>query len=398
MIAVTIGVGRYQAMADYAALAVRKMTGLSTVVLGEDHFANSGLSYPHFLKLRLFDLLDEEDLLFFDADMVCLNSWDPRLFAQRQAIVAVADRPDQPVVREACATWGIPQGEYFNTGLLILNRASHSQWLKEAELFVHSHALMPLYDQTPLNIVRHQLGLSLSLLDRRFNWIGFGEGSFCYQVPVFMAHTLCADAKRANLDFFEGRLRLEFSPQWTINEMETSKLRGRTLQIDYGLRRVGIQLRPDGTVGPFGSQLGGHYWCVLNGKVSPILAIASETEVVRTYTMVGADHWLTTEEARCENHDIAEFSSRLLSARWFHYSKGEHERAIELLPGGQIGVGASPEEQFWYVLEDSGEPILMMGADLRETCRLKWRHDLGSWEGRSLIRNQCRVMLSTRQG
>lgn len=393
MIAVTIGVGEYKAMAEHAAMAVKKMTGLNTVVLCQDQFRTSGLPYPHFLKLRLFDLLDEEDLLFFDADIVCLNKWDPRAFTPNKNIVAVADRQDHPLIKKACMTWRIPRGQYFNTGMLIVNRTFHDEWLKATELFIQSHPLMPLYDQTPLNIVQQNMGLSVTLLDRRYNWIGFGNGSFCYQVPVFMAHTLCSDSKEHNLDFFEGRLQLKLNPQWTINEVETARVRDKSLQVSDGIRTMCIQLGQDGTTGPLESPLGGHHWCIVDGHESPMLIIASETEVVRTFTKLDSGCWKSNEEARHQGSHIIDIVNQLVLTRWFTYHKNNEQRSLELLGGGQVGQGASMDEQFWYVLENDGEPNLILGAERHETCCLKWIPALGGWEGRSLIREQSETRL-----
>jgi hypothetical protein len=295
MVAVTIGVGKYGTMARYAAKAVHEMTNLDTVILDERHFAESGLASPHFLKLRIFDLVDADAVMFFDADMVCLNKWDPKLVANPNAIVAVADR-QHPLITEACRKWGIALGEYFNTGLLILDRTLHRKWLNETELFTKSHPPMPLYDQTPLNIVRHRLGLSLDLIDRRHNWIGFGNGLLCYQVPVFMAHTLCADSKMANIDFFEGRLQLKSDIHLEINEAETVRLRGQWLSLNGDVRKIRIYLNHDGTIRPFDSPAGGNYWCVVDGHKSPVLVVASETEAIQTFTKISDDRWRSTDE------------------------------------------------------------------------------------------------------
>src|SRR5207237_8854039 len=65
-VAVTIGVGRYAEVAHLAAREVAARTGLETVVLGDREFGESGLELPHYLKFRLFDLVDTENLLFFE--------------------------------------------------------------------------------------------------------------------------------------------------------------------------------------------------------------------------------------------------------------------------------------------------------------------------------------------
>ncbi len=67
MIAVTMGFGEpFGRLAALAARAVREMTGLETVVLDGTHFAASGLPHPHHLKLRIFDHVDDDAVLYFD--------------------------------------------------------------------------------------------------------------------------------------------------------------------------------------------------------------------------------------------------------------------------------------------------------------------------------------------
>ncbi len=108
MIAVTIGIGEsYAKLASYAAQAMQKMTGLETVILDDRLFTASGFQYSHQLKLRIFDLVDDDSILYFDSDIVCLNPWNPKRFARADALVAVAERL-HPMVIMACRDWDIP--------------------------------------------------------------------------------------------------------------------------------------------------------------------------------------------------------------------------------------------------------------------------------------------------
>src|SRR5437016_2684709 len=104
MIAVTIGVGKYARMARLAAGALARHTGLPTRIIGDAEFAASGLRAPHHLKFRLFDLVSSENILFFDADLVALNPWNPLVYADCPAIVAVRDRMAGDI-REDAAEW-----------------------------------------------------------------------------------------------------------------------------------------------------------------------------------------------------------------------------------------------------------------------------------------------------
>ncbi len=394
MIAVTIGTGRYTQLAQHAARAVQEMTGLETRVLTDEHFAASGLPTPHFLKLRLFELTDAESVLFFDADIVCLKPWRPQEFANRDAIVAVADLLS--IARGECRKWNIPIGEYINTGMMILNRASHQEWLRETEHFVKTHPPANLYDQTPLNIVRHQLGLRLELLDRRYNWLSFGYGSLCYKVPAFMAHRMMISSKVVNLDFFEGRCKPPFDWCIEINECETKKLRGKITYLDTGFGKTCIFLKPDGTVGPSESQAGGNYWFVRNESNQPRLVLASHAEILQEFRMSADGCWEATQHLQLSPTPALSATQDIIATRWFRFKRcGCEMQDLELLPGGEIGQGASQHEQFWYVLDDTNGLTLVLGAERRETCRVSWDPSQKFGEGRQLLAGNARVKIAS---
>src|SRR5436309_15860940 len=113
MVGITIGVGEYYSrLAKYAAQAVEEKTGVKTTILGDQHFASSGIPAPHHLKLRMFDFVDDESLLYFDADMVCLNSWKSACYARVDGVVAVDERVLPLHVRTTPA-WYTPVEAYF---------------------------------------------------------------------------------------------------------------------------------------------------------------------------------------------------------------------------------------------------------------------------------------------
>ena len=302
MIAVTLGIGEgYKKLALYASEAIRRKTGLETVILDDSHFSSSGLPYPHHLKLRIFDLVEEDEVMFFDSDMVCLNSWNPQRFARPDAVVAVAER-FHPMVIQACGDWDIPIQEYFNAGFMILNRNCHHEWLRETEHFVLANPGVPSYDpydQTPLNITRHRLGMKLELLDRRYNWVGFGTGPLCYEVPVFMAHRVNPDnylSKFMNIDFFEGRHKPPFKWHIQINEDEMRPLKNQTFNVKGGDRERSLRFNADGTFRPPYYPGGGRYWFVHNKPDGVRLAIASETELLREFNQIDKQTWESIQE------------------------------------------------------------------------------------------------------
>src|SRR5579871_3578108 len=89
-VAVTIGVGEeHRRLAEMAAARMRLHTGLDTVIFGDDEFRNCKLRDPNHLKFRIFDLVDAENVLYFDSDLFCLRPWDPRQFVFSRSWVAV---------------------------------------------------------------------------------------------------------------------------------------------------------------------------------------------------------------------------------------------------------------------------------------------------------------------
>jgi len=298
MIAVTIGVGEYYArLAEHAARAVQEMTGLETVVLGEAHFAASGLPYCHHLKLRLFDFVADNSVMYFDADMVCLRPWMPQRFAGEEALVAVSESARPLHVRTA-RDWEIPIHEYFNAGLMIINRLYHREWLRETERFVLTDTKFTQYDpydQAALNITRYRLSVKLKLLDRRYNWIGFGNGRLSYEVPVFMAHGLKPENKFANIDFFERRYKPPFLWQIDINEEEMNRLANRIFCVRGADKERSVRLNCDGTIGPPYFPGIGQYWFVHNRLSLPVLSICSEAEVLQEFTKAGEGSWESIE-------------------------------------------------------------------------------------------------------
>lgn len=298
MVGITIGVGQYYGeLAELAAKAMQEKTGVETVVLRDEHFAKSGLPAPHHLKLRMFDLVDADSIVYFDADMACLKPWEPQRFANSRAVVAVAESA-RPLHVHTAEHWGIPVQEYFNAGLMILNRRYHKDWLLETEHFVLTDTKFKEYDpldQAALNIIRHRMGLKLELLDRRYNWIGYGVGRLCYEVPVFMAHTLKPENKFANIDFFEGRYKPPFDWHIEVNEEEMNKLKNQSWCLKTGDAETLLRFNADGTIGPpyYGSF--GQYWFVHNRAGAPLLAICSEVQILREFCKTPEGYWQSAQ-------------------------------------------------------------------------------------------------------
>jgi len=293
-VAVTIGVGRFEHLAQRAADEMRQMTGLETVVLGPDHFAASKLEHPSFLKFRLFDLVDAENIIWFDADMVPLAPWSPQEFFGSPALIAVRDRMLGSVFQEA-DTWEIRPEEYFNAGLFIANAKAHKHWLQTAESLRFARPTL-LQDQSPLNAARVRLQIPLKLLDRRYNWLGFGSNSLSLDMPVYMAHKLAPDRLDLNEGYFEGRYEL-FAPQIQYSELETKRLYGKRFKWSHGENAKPITFCAGGTLLPPSDAAAAGYWFVHNFNSRPTLAFASESEILEQFIETLGGDWISISQA-----------------------------------------------------------------------------------------------------
>ncbi len=207
MIGVTIGVGYpYAKLATLAATCVEEHTGLKCHVLDHTHFSRSGLRHPAALRLALFDYFDHSDVLYFDADWICLNSWRPSVFAGRSNLVACRDftldihYPKQdydfsspefigrPGSAFSCQEQGVQRADYcakiiaftnvtrscsnwLNSGLLILNRQSHRRWLDRA-LALYCSTIghhEEYFEQPALLAALDDCGVQIDFLPRKFN-------------------------------------------------------------------------------------------------------------------------------------------------------------------------------------------------------------------------------------
>jgi hypothetical protein len=389
MIAVTIGVGKYAEMALHAAAAVRRHTGLETIIIGDGQLRSSGLTAPHHLKFRLFDLVDADQLMYFDADLVALNSWDPKSAADPEAIVAVRDRIDSSIQGDAERA-GVRFEEYFNSGLFMISRRHHHAWLRAAEQDAQARSRPIFFDQTSLNAARAKLGLELKLLDRRYNWVAFGTGPLCYQVPVFMAHRLKQGRNDVNMAYYRGEYHPPLDNSFQLNEPAMAEMGGRMFTIceEGGIHKQ-IRLRKDGTIAAAPGPQGECYWFVHEDPGGLKLAIAADTHVVRSFSQMANGTWESVARLRAATTLEQDAAAGLVAQRWFEYVRiGHDQRRMEFLDDGSIGAGSADCEQRWQVMEESGGRValILLGRGDETTCRLapSRRNAYRCWTGQWL--------------
>jgi hypothetical protein len=187
MLAVTIGTGGWRKAAEVSAQSVREHTGLETRILGDAEWKRYQDRYPHpaFLKFHLFDLVDDDNVFYFDADTLHLQSWEPQQFANREELVAVVDTF---VPRSCIAEAQVDAADYFNTGIMILNRRCHAEMLDAARRSFESGTRFSCFEQSHLNWARKQGKIRLTDPGPQFNRVSFHLDDDAEDSSTVIAH------------------------------------------------------------------------------------------------------------------------------------------------------------------------------------------------------------------
>jgi hypothetical protein len=143
MIGLTIGTGEWKGVAERAAAQMQAMTGIECFVIDQ---VDKRLVHPSWHKLNLIGGYPGNTYLIFDADIWCCKRWNPQDFEFRG--LAMVAELDNPTVFRERQLYGIPQGKYYNAGLIICDSRCR-------ELFAQTMKLHPRYgnwlEQTGLN-------------------------------------------------------------------------------------------------------------------------------------------------------------------------------------------------------------------------------------------------------
>lgn len=207
IIGVTVGVGYpYEQLAPLAATCFSEHTGLPVVILGAKELKASALPHPAALRLGVFEFVPSARVVYFDADWLCLADWAPQDLPETGQLVACRDfilteewprqcydfdsagflaEPDnipdqsgpdvlrQDYIREirAFCALSLAHRRWVNTGLLVMSREHHDNWLRTAlRLYlgpVGHHGLY--YEQPALLKAMEICALAVRLLPRKFN-------------------------------------------------------------------------------------------------------------------------------------------------------------------------------------------------------------------------------------
>lgn len=220
IVGVTVGIGSpYEELAALASSCFRAHTGIPSITLGPEMLRASGLSHAAALRLKLFDFVDAEIVVYFDADWFCLRPWNPLSLAESSHLLACRDfvlTQDWPrqdydfrstefgetpallprdvpsdalrldYIREIAefADIQLPWHRWINSGLLIMRKKEHKPWLELAlklytgEVGHHSK----YYEQPALVKAIELMNLPVRPLARCYNVLAASERRWPKQV------------------------------------------------------------------------------------------------------------------------------------------------------------------------------------------------------------------------
>jgi hypothetical protein len=199
MTGVTIGTGEFVALAEQAAQSFRDTTGLPCVVLGDSQYNVSGLAYPHHMKYKMFDLVDDDVLIYFDADLWWMRNWDPvtMIEGHEGKLMVVRDLIKAPHIVKDSELFNLDLSDYFNSGLMVLHRDPHVLLMNLArsifDRIISDPRLGPkerskFKDQTSLNLAVQMADFPVHFLDRRYNFVQEAEMWMRKGFPIIGAH------------------------------------------------------------------------------------------------------------------------------------------------------------------------------------------------------------------
>ncbi len=276
--AVTIGIGaEHVALAKEAATRMQQLARVPVQILDANDLRRSGVSHPCHLKFRLFELVDAENILFFDADAFCLRPWEPTAFCDRREWLAVRGWWFDPWVAKVGDAYGFGE-DIFNAGIFLCNRTNHLPVLRLAEaLHTDDDRYVGLHnpDEIALNIARAVSRTPIEFLDRRYNWLQFGRGTLAEHADVVIAHACDAELRRQYL-LNAGFLKCQAGV--AKENIVADELAGKSFIYDrLGYDSRPMFLRTDGTIG---RGIGGaeRYFMTTGGAEQHRLVIGSELD------------------------------------------------------------------------------------------------------------------------
>ena len=272
MLGVTIGTKSYESMAIRATETFTATCNLPAIILNEEDMIRCGIGHPNWLKFFIFDLVKDDDIVFFDADTITALDYRPQIFSNYPSVVAVRDLPHSSSDRDG-RLLGYPSNACLNGGWFIVNRHHHKEFLIQCRRAArHYHSLIyPLgdnnhlidtskiyWDQPIMNLVLHRMDLPIHFVDRRYNYIGYGFGDLWKRQADIAVRHFVTPLRSVYNDHLAIAPTLQ-TDSWNVDEQSFVEYSTSWRHFYDGVAQCDITLRRDGTIvgWPFL-----HYWFV----------------------------------------------------------------------------------------------------------------------------------------
>jgi lipopolysaccharide biosynthesis glycosyltransferase len=164
MLGITLGIGKgWDIAAKNTAIRMHRFTGLKCHAI-TTWPNNKPLAHPYWAKLRLQSLFPGEDLLFFDADLLCQNPWDPKQLLEDSDFCWCID--PHHTIKTECNNQNLDAAIYGNTGLMII-RSGCDNWRRTQTLNLNC-GRWP--EQTAINLTVQNGDYAVTLLPSTYNY------------------------------------------------------------------------------------------------------------------------------------------------------------------------------------------------------------------------------------
>jgi len=144
--------------------------------------------HPSWLKCKVLEVLPQDEFLLFDADIICLQPWNPeKVFADNgRKFCAVPDRICQ-MVHQECLAFQLPYPNwYVNAGLTMFSREHAFVWQRTWQRHPKFGRWL---EQTALNVALKEFedsGGGVCRLPRNYNTLPSledGKNNFAWPTP-----------------------------------------------------------------------------------------------------------------------------------------------------------------------------------------------------------------------
>lgn len=122
VIGCVIGIGPgWEECARNTATAMERCTGVECRAITD--WLTVPLNHPSWEKCRLQERFPGEDLLIFDADLMPIVRWNPRVYAEDKLHdIAMARDEHSKAVKAECVKYALSWQSYCNAGLIIIKK------------------------------------------------------------------------------------------------------------------------------------------------------------------------------------------------------------------------------------------------------------------------------------